>query len=546
MSQPDIIILEDCGSGLYGKVYKARQPKLGRDVAVKIINSEWPNAADALSHARALIKVAGHQNIVTVHDVTQVTIEGFENDHEAIIMEWIDGESLGERFSGKKFSEEEAEKICKGMLAGIEYMHSKEMAHGDLHPGNIMLMSDYTPKIIDIDPHQDNTLARLSTISKEGAVANDIGYFTRGAISVLQRTNIPRFQINELDTELSNADSLEQIRAIVDKFFNEPRPITLPVHGNSAVEPSESLAEQVQDYIEDDKPVRLRKLMQRQVKLVCDELISDRFWVQGKLGDDTIRQRVEDMEETIGPLLPALAAGAYWGNDSHTQLWRECIESVANVYEETKNWGGNVALLELRSYPPLIMLYSMGIGAYWNNQYNTLRVLLRECKLQRQDRVRPLSGELYHWKVNNKDLWNKRVLKDGRRFTPISDQLLDITQASMSDLTFNQGNFERRFDQFEYLLGVIEAYGEGATKVESTWNTTSWGPIGSFIWRQGTRGESVESLGENLINDVADYPISVVSRSILDSGLFQGSKDELKNAVTNYNQCIREVRGQYS
>ena len=60
--EASIEILEEHQSGLYGKVFKGRQTSLDRIVAVKIIRPDWPNAADAIEHAKAIVRAAEHQH----------------------------------------------------------------------------------------------------------------------------------------------------------------------------------------------------------------------------------------------------------------------------------------------------------------------------------------------------------------------------------------------------------------------------------------------------------------------------------------------------
>ena len=156
------IILEEHQSGLYGKVFKGRQTALDRIVAVKIIRPEWPDAADITEHAKAIARAGSHPNIVTVHCVEPVRVPGFNQPQTAMIMEWLDGERLDRRLRGAKFDEEQVRRICIGILDGVQHMHANGTAHGDLHAGNVFVVSNCTPKIFDIDPNKDITLARLS------------------------------------------------------------------------------------------------------------------------------------------------------------------------------------------------------------------------------------------------------------------------------------------------------------------------------------------------------------------------------------------------
>jgi serine/threonine protein kinase len=218
--EPSIEILEEVDSGLYGRVFKGRQTALSRNVAVKIIKPEWPNAADAIKHARAIARAGAHPNIVTVYCVESVRVPGIEQPQTAMVMEWLEGEKLGIRLAGPLFSAPEVRRICEGLLDGVEHMHENGIAHGDLHVGNVILLSDCITKIIDIDANKEHSLARLSTISREGAVQRDIescqgilfAVFSHGRYSIAMR--------NALDGELQHAGSLQELREIVGRALD--------------------------------------------------------------------------------------------------------------------------------------------------------------------------------------------------------------------------------------------------------------------------------------------------------------------------------------
>lgn len=211
----DIVEIE---SGLYGKIYRARQSELDRFVALKIIKSDAPNIASATEHANALARIGLHSNIVTVYDVEDVTFpSGVTN--KAIIMEWLQGENLAERLAGPQFSREQAKSICCGMLDGIQFMHAAGVAHSDLHERNIVLVRDCHPKIIDIDANQENTLGRLSTTSREAATFQDVAACRRNLIRILQHTPLSPTSINQFEDEVRQLSDLNSIQECVQRFF---------------------------------------------------------------------------------------------------------------------------------------------------------------------------------------------------------------------------------------------------------------------------------------------------------------------------------------
>jgi hypothetical protein len=211
------ILEQEHQSGLYGRVFRGRQTALDRIVAVKIIRPGQPNAADAIEHARAIARAGEHENIVTVYCVERVRVPGYDEPQPAMIMEWLDGENLGCRLAGPQFTEEQVRQICTGILDGVAHMHASGIAHGDLHPGNVILVKDCIPKVIDVDPNKDISLARLSTTCKAAVIQSDIEYcqniifrvFSHGPVSIATR--------DRLDVELRQARSIDDLRGAVER-----------------------------------------------------------------------------------------------------------------------------------------------------------------------------------------------------------------------------------------------------------------------------------------------------------------------------------------
>jgi len=212
-----IEILETHESGLYGKVYKGRQTALDRLVAVKIIRPDWPNVADAIKHAKAIVRAGTHRNIVTVHCVERVRIPGVDQPQPAMIMEWLDGENLGVRLGGPQFTETQVRAICIGVLDGVEHMHARGIAHGDLHLGNVIVDGACSPKIIDIDPNKENSLGRLSTVSREAAIKSDIEYCQNLVLRVFSHGPFSIGTRNRVDMELQQSQSIDDLRGVVDR-----------------------------------------------------------------------------------------------------------------------------------------------------------------------------------------------------------------------------------------------------------------------------------------------------------------------------------------
>jgi hypothetical protein len=526
-------IVESIDSGLYGKVYRARQAALGRNVAVKIIKPEWCGAADAIAHARAIAQAGPHSNVVTIYGVETVCVPEYDQPQAAIIMEWLEGEKLADRLAGPQFTQQEVRRVCVGVLDGVEHLHGHNVAHGDLHPGNVFLLSDCAAKIIDVDANKDHSLARLSTISCQAALQSDIEYcaniiyrvFSHGPFSIAVRTGI--------DAELRQVQSLENLRGIVNRALEgEVATALAPAIPTALPDTSTSLVTKVQQYLDDKKPASLGSLMLNHTRQVCEELASDKFSLQVSPNEETVKNRVRLYDETLEPLRAGLSAGCYWGGDSEVNLWTQCIESVANTHAD-KLLAGSTLFIGMLVYPALTLLYAAAIGAFLNERFNVLWPLLRKLEYMENRRHRSLATEAYHWKAEVRDNWNHVFFGKERRYTPVSDHLLEITKRAVGGLVPVSSRFQEHFDRFEYFLGLVECYGTGAVVSNPD---LAWAPVGSFIWRS-VHEESGQ--GQRYLNEIS---VAEETWPPLAAGFFGRTASGARAAVTAYERFLQRVR----
>ena len=138
-------LLENLGGGHFGTVWKARDMKLDRTVAVKIPRKgqlEGPEAEIFLRDARAAAQVK-HPGVVGVHEV------GREGKILYIVSDFIDGCNLKDWFSGRKLTPQEAAELCVKIADALHEAHESGVVHRDLKPGNIMMDMAGEPHLID-------------------------------------------------------------------------------------------------------------------------------------------------------------------------------------------------------------------------------------------------------------------------------------------------------------------------------------------------------------------------------------------------------------
>jgi serine/threonine protein kinase len=143
---PQFEILECLGRGGMGVVYKARQPKLNRIVALKILAPEKvaePKFAERFEREAQALARLNHPNIVTVHDF------GEADGLFYLMMEFVDGVSLRQLLQTRKIMPEEALAIVPKICEALQFAHDQGVVHRDIKPENVLLDKQGRVKIAD-------------------------------------------------------------------------------------------------------------------------------------------------------------------------------------------------------------------------------------------------------------------------------------------------------------------------------------------------------------------------------------------------------------
>ena len=143
------------GAGGMGEVYRARDTRLERIVAIKILPAHLSDNVEARHRfdreARAISSL-NHPNICTLYDV------GHENGIDYLVMELLEGETLADRLAKGPLPLEKLLKYAIEICQGLEQAHKTGVTHRDLKPGNVMLTKSGA-KLMDFG------LAKASTAS---------------------------------------------------------------------------------------------------------------------------------------------------------------------------------------------------------------------------------------------------------------------------------------------------------------------------------------------------------------------------------------------
>src|SRR5580692_4737289 len=124
------------GGGGMGEVYRARDPRLERTVAIKVLPTHLnanPELRARFEREAKAISGLQHPNICVLYDV------GTQGDVDFLVMEYLEGETLYARLSRKPLSTDEALTIATEVADALDKAHRSGIVHRDLKPGNVML-----------------------------------------------------------------------------------------------------------------------------------------------------------------------------------------------------------------------------------------------------------------------------------------------------------------------------------------------------------------------------------------------------------------------
>ena len=183
-------VVAPLGSGGMGEVYRARDLRLGRMVAIKFIASALHGRADAearLDREARLASSLNHPGIVTVYDV------GVHDDQPYVVMELIDGRPLSDRLAEGRLPIREAVDIALQVGDALAAAHDAGVIHRDLKPQNIMLTEGGRAKVVDfglskIADRPDGRHAetgRGDTLTADHALLGTVGYMAPEQVMAL-------------------------------------------------------------------------------------------------------------------------------------------------------------------------------------------------------------------------------------------------------------------------------------------------------------------------------------------------------------------------
>ncbi len=183
------------GAGGMGEVYRARDTRLGRDVAIKILPEAFATDAERIARFEREAQVLAslnHPHIAAIYG-----LEGQEGQEgsgfRALVLEFVDGPTLADRIAEGPLPLDESIAVAKQIVDALEAAHEQGIVHRDLKPANIKVRHDGTVKVLDfglakaLEPPAASGLGRASvSMSPTLTAATQVG------IELLRRAETPR------------------------------------------------------------------------------------------------------------------------------------------------------------------------------------------------------------------------------------------------------------------------------------------------------------------------------------------------------------------
>ena len=256
-------IVDQVGSGGMGEVYRARDPRLQREVAIKVLPGSFSADAARLRRFEQEARAAGslnHPNITAVYDV------GEANGAPYVVFELLEGETLRDRLRGGRLSQRRAVDYGRQIARGLAAAHEKGIVHRDLKPENLFLTRDGRVRILDFGLAKQRpgigrgarSATTQSVPTDAGMVLGTAGYMSPEQVrgeTVDYRSDIFSvgcilFEMLEGQRAFPGSSSIETMNAIL-----KDEPAELTAHGDSLLPPVEKI---VRHCLEKDREERFQ------------------------------------------------------------------------------------------------------------------------------------------------------------------------------------------------------------------------------------------------------------------------------------------------
>lgn len=233
--------------------------------------------------------------------------------------------------------------------------------------------------------------------------------------------------------------------------------------------------------------------------------------------DEALAKRVAGYEELSASLVKCAYLVGYFADPIDLRLIPGLLGRLANAVEPA---GGRTLWLSLTRYPALLVLYGAGLALVAGRREELIAPILLPRVIRDDHRALDRVAEvLYPGAIFDQGI-AKRLPELLKRRTPESDHLHEVMGPWISDLLPDPSDFDRVFDRFEFILGLV-IYDLRRGEAER-----SWGPVGRFSWRS--------AYGEGPAEEIQSEIDMAPSSALVRGGLFGPEGSRLRKSFDGY------------
>src|SRR5664279_4322614 len=140
------------GAGGMGEVYRARDPRLAREVAIKVLPEEFFEGEERrlrFEREAKLLASLNHPGIAAIYSFEEISSSSSSSSRHLLVMELVEGDGLDQKISSRSLSLEESLAIARQIAEALEAAHEKGIVHRDLKPANVKVTNDGRVKLLD-------------------------------------------------------------------------------------------------------------------------------------------------------------------------------------------------------------------------------------------------------------------------------------------------------------------------------------------------------------------------------------------------------------
>ena len=522
------------GSGSQGTVYLAGDPKLKRNVAIKLLNKGLMGSqGDSLAfeqEAQALGRFQ-HQNIVSVYDL------GHYEDRPYIVFEFVEGELLSDVIDRGGMDMLQVVEMMEGITSGVTKAHQNGVVHRDLKPQNIIINEDGTPKIMDfgiamlIEESQQSELLvgtpryMAPEYVRQKMVSPGIDVFALGAIFYEMLTGVPAFGGQ------STSDVLARI------LVGPPKPpSTINDKADDVIDGIclKSLAANPRDRYQNAG--RLNEVLQAYLKDHAEVISVDS---QGKATLEFLYRRMQRKKD-----FPALA---------------DSIRAINQLQSNSKEDAEKLAALIVNDFALTNKILKVVNSAYYGTFAGKISTVSRAIVVLGVDQVRSMAASLIFFEhMSNHSVANKlKTLMASSLFRAVfaenmaaSAALPDVEEAFLCSMFYELGQALVAYYLPEEDREIERLIAKGEkTETEASMHILGvrFEDVGAFVARQWNFPELITKGMERLPSGKLQSPNSALDRyrllaqmsdkatKVLAEG---GSVEEVKKVVSKYSGVL--------